>query len=130
MEKTSANLKKFIIEYFNALSGAIKTEPLCDQYMTDTKLKEHIIFFDAIFPKYEVFADEMTVEGNRVVVRARLTGIHEGDFNGIPPTFNKVDMPFAIGYTLENGKISDHWMIADQVILMQQLGVEEARSEA
>jgi predicted ester cyclase len=103
----------------------VKTRQLCERYITDEKLLEHIFFFDAIFPKYQLFADEMTCESNRVTLRARTKGIHEGEYDGIPPTFKKVEFPFAICYTIENGKIADHWIIADQMMLMQQLGVAE-----
>ncbi len=119
--------KAFILEYFNVLSRHVKTPEICDQYMTDEVLKEHILFFDTIFPGYLVFADEMTAEGNRVNVRARLKGVHRGTFQGIPPTYKEVEMPFAISYVIENGKIVDHWLIADQMALMEQLGL--AKSE-
>jgi predicted ester cyclase len=36
-----------------------------------------------------------------------------------------VDFPFAIGYIMEKGIIVDHWMIADQAALMEQLGVNQ-----
>lgn len=121
--------KEFIIRYFNALSGVIKTDELVEQFTTDEELKKHIAFFDAVFPKYELFADEMTAEDNRVVVRARCKGRHEGELNGIMPTYRNVDFPFAISYTIENGKITDHWLIADQVVLMEQLGVMNAMQE-
>ena len=122
MDTCKAN-KAFILDYFKAISGVKKTPHLCDRFMTDQGLKDHIMFFDAIFPKYQLFADEMICEGNKVVVRARAKGKHEGEFNGIPPTFRDVEFPFAITYTIEHGLITDHWMIADQVILMEQLGV-------
>ena len=122
MSNTIEN-KAFIIKYFNALSGKEKSPALCDQYMTDDKLKEHIIFFDGIFPGYEIYGDELTAEGDKVVVRARVIGIHQGEFNGIPPTNKRVEFPFVVSYTIKNGKIVDHWMIADQMILMEQLGV-------
>ena len=99
MKKQKEN-KEFILKYFNSLSGKVKDAKICDQYMTDNELKEHILFFDTIFPKYEIFADEMTAEDDRVTIRARLKGIHEGTFNGIPPTFKKVEMPFAVSYTI------------------------------
>ncbi len=124
--KSSNEYKEFVSDYFNAFSGHVKTAALCDEYMTDEKLKEHIIFFDAIFPKYEIIADEMTCEGNRVVLRASIKGRHEGELNGIPPTYKDVEFSFAAGYTIENGKIVDHWLIADQMDLMQQLGVMES----
>ena len=79
-----------------------------------------------MFPEYELFADEMIAEANQVTLRARMKGIHKGIFNGIPPTYREVEMPFAINYTIYKGKIIDHWLIADQVTLMQQLGVIES----
>ena len=118
--------KEFLLSYFQALNGVEKTPELCDQWMTDQKLKEHVIFLDAIFPNYKGIADEMTAEGNRVVVRARAKGRHEGVFNGIPPTYKDVEFPFVVCYTIENKKITDHWLIADQMVLMQQLGVIES----
>lgn len=120
------NLKKnreFIIRYFNAISGHKKTRELCEEYTNDEKLIEHIAFFEGAFPKYELFIEEMVTEANKVVVRGRATGIHSGHLNGIPPTGKKMDLPFIIRYTLENGKITDHWLLADQMILMEQLGV-------
>jgi predicted ester cyclase len=115
--------KEFVIRYFDAISGIAKTRALLEQYVTDEGLMDHIAFFEAAFPKYELYADEMTAEGNRVVVRARCKGRHEGMLNGIPPTYRTVDFPFVISYEIENGKIVHHWLVADQMALMEQLGV-------
>lgn len=126
------NLKKnreFIIKYYNVLSGAAKTRELSEKYTNDEKLLEHIAFFEGAFPKYELFIEEMMTEGNKVIVQARATGIHEGALNGIPPTGKKMDLPFCIRYTIENEKITDHWLIADQLVLMEQLGVMPAATE-
>jgi len=120
--------KQFVLEYFNAISGVEKTDELIDRFMDDDELKHHIQFFDTIFPNYELLADEMTAEGNRVIVLARVKGKHEGELNGIPPTHKMVDFPFAIGYIIDKGIIVDHWMIADQASLMEQLGVVEQMS--
>ena len=115
--------KEFIIEYFNALSGKMVTREMAEKYISDQKLIEHGLFFSSVFPAYEVFIDEIIAEGNRVVVRARLKGKHEGVFNGIPPTHKEVEFPFIIGYEIENNKIVSHWLLADQMMLMEQLGV-------
>ena len=96
-----------------------------NELLNDDELKNHILFFDTIFPNYELLADEVTAEGNRVIVLARLRGKHEGEMNEIPPTYKMVDFPFAIGYIMDKGIIVDHWMIADQVALMEQLGVNQ-----
>lgn len=127
MEQLPKN-KEFIIDYFNAVSGVKKTKELLEKYVSDKHLIEHIQFFDSVFPAYEIFADEMTAEGNRVIVRARLKGRHEGELNGIPPTYKSVEFPFSVGYEIENNKIISHWLIADQMLLMEQLGVMNAVS--
>ena len=125
MEQQKKN-KEFIIRYFNAISGVTKTREVIEQYMTDEELLGHILFFDTAFPKYEMFADEITAEGNRVVIRARFKGCHAGEFNGILPTNRNVEFPFVISYDIENGMIVHHWLIADSMALMEQLGVMNA----
>ncbi len=122
MDHTKKN-KEFVIRYLNALSGEVKTREVCEQYITDQGLIEHILFFDGVFPKYEMFMDEITGEGNRIIVRGRLKGKHEGELNGIPPTRKEVLFPFVVGYEIENYKIISHWLLADQMMLMEQLGV-------
>jgi hypothetical protein len=118
--------KEMVLEYFNAINGVKKTVELLSRYTTDQHLIEHIEFFDGVFPQYEIFADEITAESNRVVVRGHIKGKHEGELNGIPPTNIAVEFPFVIGYEIENLKIISHWLIADQMALLEQLGVAPA----
>ena len=122
MESVKKN-KEFIIRYINAISGEEKTTELIEQFVIDPKLKAHIQFFESSFPKYEILIDEITAEGDRVVVRARSKGKHEGEVSGIPATGKEIEMPFVIGYEIKDQMIVDHWAIGDQLLLMQQLGV-------
>ncbi len=120
--------KEFIINYYNALSGVTKTRELMEKYITDEALIGHIEYFEIVFPNYEIFVDEMTAESNRVIVKARTKGTHLGEFAGIPPTYKTVDFPFVVCYEIENEKIVSHWMLADKMSLMEQLGVIPADS--
>ncbi|MEO6687232.1 MAG: ester cyclase [Dyadobacter sp.] len=122
---TSMN-KEFIIEFLNAMNGRIKTSEFLHKYVNDQGLIDHIQFFDAAFPKYEVVIEEIMSEGNQVIVRARMVGDHEGIFEEILPTHRHVDFPFVISYRLENNKIFSHWLVADQMALMEQLSIEKA----
>ena len=116
--------REFIVEYLNALSGAEnKTRQLLSRYIDDEHLIEHILFFESAFPKYELLADEITCEDNRVILYGRFKGTHLGELNGIPPTSKKVELPVAVGYKIENNKIIDHWLVINQMTLMEQLGV-------
>jgi hypothetical protein len=125
MEQHKQN-KEFIIRYFNAMAGAFVTRELLEEYITDEELIGHILFFESVFPDYEIITDEMMAEGNRVMVRGRLKGRHEGEFNGIPPTHHMVEFPLVISYQIENEKIVHHWLMADSMALMEQLGVMKA----
>ena len=122
MSQQSKN-KEFIIEYFSTLSGKEKPRQLVEKYVSDEALLEHIEFFESVFPLYEIFAHEMLAEGNKVMVKAGFRGRHEGEFNGIPPTYKIVELTSAIVYEIENNKIISHWLVADQMTLMEQLGV-------
>lgn len=122
MEQQKQN-KEFIIRYFNAVSTAKEiTHELLAHYITDEELIGHALFFNSVFPGYEVIMDEMMAEGNKVIIRGRFKGCHEGVFNGILPTHRTVEFSMVICYEIESEKIVHHWMIADQMALMEQLG--------
>lgn len=129
MEQQNKN-KEFIINYFQAFSGVPKTRELMEQYISDQALIGHIEFFEIAFPRYEIYIDEMTGEGNRVVVKSHLKGTHSGELGGIPATYKEVNFPFVISYEIENDRIVSHWMLADQMSLMEQLGVIPAAQAA
>ncbi|MBI5033755.1 MAG: ester cyclase [Chloroflexi bacterium] len=116
--------KAFVRQYLNAISGKPKPPSLVDQYVADSDqaMKHHIAFFEAAFPCYELIADEMIAEGDKVVIRGMGRATHKGEFMGIPPTGKTVSFPGILIYRIANGKIVEHSMQFDAVSLMQQLG--------
>ena len=117
-----SELKDFINEYLNAISTQEKTEELLDKYISDSELKEHIRFFDTGFPGYQIFADDMIEEGNKVAIRATGRCVHKGELMGIPPTGKEINISLMLIYVVEDRKIVNHWMVVDQFSLMQQIG--------
>ena len=125
-EDTSPDENKALIAaYFEAISGNEKPTSLQEEYIADSDqlLKDHIDMFEAAFPLYELLAEDMIAEGDRVAVRATFRGIHQGEFAGIPATGLEVEIPVFLIYRIEDGLIAEHWMQADVMGLMQQLGV-------
>jgi predicted ester cyclase len=124
--------KDLIRRYLDAISGKEKPPAVVDQYVADSdqKLKQHIAFSEGAFPRYELIAEDMIAEGDLVTVRATVRGTHQGDLMGIPPTGKQVEMPLIIIYRVADGKIVEHWMVADQLGMMQQLGVIPAPAPA
>ena len=64
-------------------------------------------------------------EGDRVVVRSRMTGTNDGGLPwfGVPANGNKVDIEYITIYRLENDKVVESWAQMEIAKLMQQLGV-------
>ncbi|MFN8288810.1 MAG: ester cyclase [Chitinophagaceae bacterium] len=123
MDQAQKN-KEFIINYFNEVAGGVpKTRALMEKFTTDETLIAHVEFFEKAFPCYSLLVEEITADGNRVIVRARSVATHLGYLGEIPPTGKEVDFTFVVCYVIENNMIVNHWMIADQMALMQQLGV-------
>jgi predicted ester cyclase len=122
---STGETKAFLRRYLDALSGKDKPAATIDTYIADSdeELKQHIVFFEASFPRYELIADDMIAEGDKVAVHARFEGTHQGELMGIPPTGKEVSVPFIITYRIAEGKIVQHWMSFDRMALMEQLGV-------
>jgi steroid delta-isomerase-like uncharacterized protein len=60
-------------------------------------------------------------EGERVVTQLTTRGEHSELFYGIPPTGKDVSLATIRIDRLEDGKIAEHWSVADVAGLMQQL---------
>ncbi len=114
--------KQFIERYFVALSGSPKHVTVVQQYVDDKELEDHIAIFEAAFPGYELIAEDMIAEGDKVAVRATARGTHLGEFNGIPATGKEFNISLMLIYRIANGKIVEHWMNADSLGLLQQIG--------
>ena len=123
MDKLKKN-KALILEYVNATSGQPKTRELLEKYNTDAGLIDYIMYIDSVFPSYEVIADEIIAEGDRVIMRARLKGIHAGEMMGFAPTHKMIEYPFVVGYEIHNEKIVRSWVVADNLVLAERLGMK------
>ncbi len=115
--------KALVRRYLDAISGKPKPTSILDQFLSDEILKHHIAETEFGFPNYEIIAEEMLADGDKVMVKVLIRGVHRGNFIGIPATGKQIEALGALIYTITNGKISDHWMLADSMTMMQQLGV-------
>ena len=115
--------KEFILRYFEAINGKPKTPELCDLFIAEQPLKDHIAVAEAAFPLYRIDVVEIIAEGDLVGVRGKMHGVHQGLFMGIPPSGKPIEVDLYITYRIAGGKIVDHWMLTDSLTMMQQLGV-------
>ncbi len=118
----SATENKELMKRYAAALGKDKSPEVVDQYVSDEELKHHIALFEEAFPGYELEFNDMVAEGDKVAVNATMRGTHKGELMGIPATGKSVSISLMLFYRLENGKIAQHWMVADQLSLLQQIG--------
>ena len=85
--------------------------------------KKLVTMFRAAFPDLRSTVEDMIAEGDKVVGRMTTTGTHQGEFMGIPPTNKRFTMTEIHIVRMANGKAVEHWGIADDMGMMQQLGV-------
>lgn len=75
----------------------------------------------AAFPDLAMRIDDMIAEGDKVFVRATMTGTHQGTFMDIPATGRTIAVPLGDYVRFENGKVAEHWGVTDTGKMMEQL---------
>jgi steroid delta-isomerase-like uncharacterized protein len=77
--------------------------------------------FHSAFDHAGVAVDDMIAEGDKVFVLARMTGTQRGDFMGIPPTGNTINVSLCDYFRVDHGALVEHWGVMDAAGIMQQL---------
>jgi steroid delta-isomerase-like uncharacterized protein len=79
------------------------------------------------FPDLHMEVKDVIATGERVVVRAQVTGTQTGPLLGMPATGKGVDVQIIdIMGMGADGLCHEHWGVMDQLRMMQQLGVVPA----
>jgi predicted ester cyclase len=87
-------------------------------------------FFEA-FPDKCTTVEHIVAENNLVTVFLNGSGTHKGIFKGVPPTNTQIIIRSPDLYKIENGVITGHWEVIDQLNLLKQTGslLSESKGE-
>ena len=66
--------------------------------------------------------EDLIAEGDRVAVRLTAHAVHRGDFMGMPAAGKGYTIAEQHIFRIEDGKIAEHWHVADMLGMMRQLG--------
>jgi predicted ester cyclase len=77
----------------------------------------------AAFPDIHETVEDIIAEGDTVVTRTTWRGTHQGALLGIAPTGKHVSVSGIDISRVASGKFVEHWQSADNLGLLQQLGV-------
>ena len=142
MSKTNREIIEMLCkEVFNGHSF-----DMLEQYMRDDYIQHNpdvpqgkdgfMKFFTNTFksiPDFGYTIKRIVAEGDFVMLYARTTGTHtDGEWINHPPTGNKIDIDVVDIFRFQDGKIAEHWDVADTFNLFRQVGVIEellARSQ-
>ena len=135
VEEQNKDLVKRYIEEWNKGNTEIYKEFYAPEFVSyfpsnrleskseEERIEEMKVLFGA-FPDLKMSIEELFAVGDRVIVRAIVTGTHEEEFGGIPATGNKFEIGLINILQIKNGKIIEDRADADMLGFMQQLGME------
>ena len=86
------------------------------------KLKEVFAKLHRVYPDLHVTIEDLVEEDDKVVSRNTVTGTHQGEYMGIPPTGKPVTYNEIFIFRFAGGRIAETWGVVDVVSQMRQLG--------
>ena len=76
----------------------------------------------AAFPDFHAVIHWQAADGNLVTTYKTYHGTHEGEFFGIAPTGKEIHFETVDAMSVVDGRITEHWGVANLFSLMEQLG--------
>jgi len=86
-------------------------------------LKEQLQAFFGAFSDLRIGVDEVVSDGNRFASRTTVTGTHDGELMGMPPTGTKISVAAVDIARMHDGRVAERWGGLDMFSLLVQLGV-------
>ena len=74
------------------------------------------------FPGSQLVIDETIAEGDVLAARFHLTGEHNGEFMGVPPTGRSIVLAGQTMLRFRDGKVVERWSTSDLLAVLMQLG--------
>lgn len=82
-----------------------------------------VTIFRAGFSDLHASIEDIIQQDDKIAVRVRMTGTHDGAFMGIPPTGKRMDMQIIDIVQMRDDKAVAHWGVSDMAAMMSQLGL-------
>lgn len=82
----------------------------------------------AAFPDFRPEIHWQAADGNLVTTFKTYHGTHEGEFLGVAPTGREIHFETVDAMRVVDGRITEHWGVANLFSLMEQLGAGPGRS--
>lgn len=133
-EANKVLVRRFMEEIFNKGNLAVADEIVAADYVNHAAppensigpepVKQMVATTRAAFPDMNTTIEDIVAERDRVVIRATWRGSHQNEFAFFPgpPSGKRFAQAQTHIYRIANGKLVEHWEVADMLGWMQQLG--------
>ena len=93
-------------------------------------LKDLFRMIRQAMPDMVMIPEDIVAEGDRVAIRAVMTGTQTGEFMGIPASGKHVEITVMDLDRIENNQFAEHWGVGDMMTLLTQIGAIPAPGTA
>ena len=131
-EENKALARRIVEEVWNRGDVAVVDETFASDYTEHNPRPDQDVGIDgykggvammrSAFPDLHLDLQDIIAEGDRVAIRYRLHGSHEGELMGLPASHNRVSSDGMVFARVQDGKIVERWGVQDMLTLLQQIG--------
>lgn len=93
------------------------------------ELEQLIGSFRTAFSDFHAAITSEVEGGELVAMTMTLTGTHDGEFDGLPPTGARMSLPIAVFTRIEDGRIIEDREFYDTATMLAQLGVANSADD-
>jgi predicted ester cyclase len=119
--------KTLVRRYYDEILNARKLETLAGYWADEQRIepvRRGCFSYFTAFPDLHCSVEELIAEGDKVFCRSTMTGTHDGEYKGIPPTGRHVSAESAEVFRIVDGKFAGYWCLTNVAGLMRQLTEE------
>ena len=118
------DIKKELIEDFiSEISGNRKKEKLLEKWNVRPYETELLLALESGFPEFEIIADSISVQEDKIIVLARFRGSQTEEFLGNPPTNKLVEIPMILYGDIEEKGVGKMKILMDRLLMLEKLGL-------
>jgi len=103
---------------------AIENDPAPGQVKGPQGYIDFFTKLRAAFSDMKIEVETLVADDDNVAFAYTLTGTHNGDFNGIPATGNKIKARGLQISKFKDGKMVERWGSSDELGILKQIGAE------
>lgn len=135
-DSTQSDAEAFVTTAFTKTMGEGNTDAIAEYFSESLEyyrssgelagrreLAEDVKMFHAAFPDLESSISRQMSQGNKVSFVYKLSGTHEGEFEGIPPTGQEMEAKGAAIVTVGDDEIDEYRIVFDNLGMLEQPGV-------